>query len=159
MARTVPSALTWTLKFKNGKSTTVLHVDPLQSFDSIKEELLLALRETHPDGEFNGRQIPDKLDDVLMARLTDLNDIDGGFTSLVDDDGNLITEIEPVNKKRKTDGGGFKLKDQCPTAAGLRDGCILAFKFREGTEPPLEEDANWDVTMARIDNTDDGSEA
>lgn len=155
------SPMTWTIRFKQQKSTTILHVDPLQSLDSIKEELLRALKQTHRTGSINGATIPSSISDVFLARPNDTYDLDKGWTSLLDREGNIITGNEPVAKKRKIDGAELRVGDQCPKAAGLKDGAIVAYKFR--TEDGDEDeglslsDEQWDVTMPSYDETVEGT--
>ena len=148
MAPTDPSTLTWTLLFKNHKSTTLLHIDPLQSFDSIKEELIRALRSTHPDGRVNGFEIPSKPSNVLVARPNDVFNLEKGFTNVTDNDGNIITGNETA-KSRKGAGADIKIKEACPKAAGLKDGLVLAYKFRTAAEVDYDpfNDDDWDVIL------------
>lgn len=155
MAPTTASPMTWTLIFKNGKSTTLLHADPLQSFDTLKEELFRALRETHPDGRINGLEIPSEASNILLAKPNDIHDLEKGFTSVTDGYGNIILEDERVGSKRKGGETALKIKDACPKAAGLKDGVVLAYKFRamnqtENYDPVVDED--WDVVLPNFDD-------
>ena len=157
MAPTTASPLTWTLIFKNHKTATLLHADPLQTFESLKEELIRALRETHPDGRINGFEIPSTASNVLLARPNDIYNLDKGFTSVTDKDGNIITGGEEPRTKRKSVEPGLKIKEACPKAAGLKDGVILAYKFRtenevEDYDPLLDED--WPVSIPTFDDSE-----
>lgn len=149
MAPTPPAPTTFTLRFKNRKSTTVLHADPLQSFESLKEELLHALQQTHPDGNADGQTLPNSASHILLARPNDLNNLDKGFTSVVDKAGDIITGNENAGRKPKTGEAPLKLKEANPKAAGLKDGSVVAYKFAtfqdEGYDPALDE--SWDVAL------------
>lgn len=155
MPSTVGSPTTWTLRFKNHRSTTLLHADPLQSFNSLKEDLLQALRQTHPNGRINGVEIPSDPASVLLARPNDIHNLEKGFTSVTDKEGNIITGNEQVGKKRKSGDPELKIKEPCPKAAGLKDGAVLAYKFRipktaKNYDPAIDED--WDVVIPSYDD-------
>lgn len=155
MTRTKASPSTWTYRFKNGKSTTLLHVDPLQSLASIKAELLSALRATHPDGLLHGTlRIPQDAAHVIIGRPVDIHDPHSGWLR--------IDAEEPTGESRSTakpngEGPGRKRKsggpevngiggDTSPKALGLLDNAVLAYKFRgervrrQGDELEDEED-------------------
>ena len=155
MAPTSALPTTFTLRFKNHKSTTFLHADPQQSFDSLREDLLRALKDTHPDGTINGHPLPPKSSHILLARPNDLQNIDKGFTSVTDKVGDIITGNENVGRK-KAGQPELKLKEATPKAAGLRDGSVVAYKFRtdldDDYDPALDED--WDVMMPSYDDQD-----
>lgn len=154
--------MTWTMRFKHRKHTILLHVDPLQTLDSIKEELLRALHETHPNGSIDDDPIPSSISDVFLARPNDVNDLDKGWTSVIDVEGNVITGNEPTSKKRKTDAPNLKIKDQCPKAVGLRDGAVVAYKFRSEDGDDDEGlglgDEKWDVVMPSYEEAAEGAD-
>ncbi|KAF2651132.1 hypothetical protein K491DRAFT_104409 [Lophiostoma macrostomum CBS 122681] len=83
MAPPPPSPHTQTLRLKSHKTTVLLHIDPLQSFTSIKSELLAALRETGLRHADTGATIPlpDSLraEDVTLGRPRNVNEPKAGF--------------------------------------------------------------------------------
>ena len=149
MAPTAASPTTFTLRFKNQKSTTIIHADPLQSFESLKVELIRALSETHPDGKINGEAIPSNASSILFARPNDIHKLDKGFTSVTDKAGDIITGNEPTGRQRKPGDSDIKIKNACPKAAGLKDGAIIAYKFMAEDDAEYDPilDNNWDVVM------------
>ncbi|GAB7347383.1 hypothetical protein MBLNU459_g4312t1 [Dothideomycetes sp. NU459] len=162
-----PKPVTWTLRFKNHKTTVVLYAEKTQNFASLKTELLNALRATNPDGMLHDTAIPTSADDVLLARPIDHNNLDLGWESIEPDalttDADLFGDDEAAAKgkgKAKAKSGGYK---DCPLGSGLRDGGAVAFKFRgvEGAKGAndgdideglgLDDDdankAEWDVIL------------
>ena len=130
-----PTSLSWTLRLKYDRTTILLHVDPLQPLAAIRGELLKAIRQTNPCGQFYGVAIPESEADILLARQVDEGDLDFGWELLEQDDENmlaLVDDEEGAKGKRKAGGlkaAKNKLTD-CPQGAGLRDGGVVAFKFR-----------------------------
>ena len=158
MAPTTPSPLTWTLRLKYHKSTTLLHVDPLQSFISIKGELLRALRQRHTDGQLpNGTVIPTSADEVLLAKPVDVSDHNQGWTR-IEDSMSHAEDVQPPraagsSKKRKPD---VTSPMSCPQASGLRDGSVLAYKFSSSGQDDEGlglEDEVWDVVIPSYEDT------
>lgn len=162
MAPTIASPLTWTLRFKYHKKTTLLHVDPLQSFTSIKAELLRALHQTHPDGEISsGVSIPSDPSEVLLAQPNDVHDHAQGWKRIQPEQDEEEEQSTPGRQKTK---GRSAYSQDSPTAAGLKDGGMVAYKFqsdetnKDDVDEALgldEEDDDWDVI---IPNYDDAAE-
>ncbi len=157
MAPTAGSPVTWTLRLKHHKSTILLHVDPLQSFQSVKTELIRALQHTHPDGRLQGTiDIPSDVIDVLLAKPNDIYDHSKGWTLIqTSDDAEQQDEglKERAQKKSKTRPG---FPDSCPKAAGLKEGSVLAFKFRNDNDEDeglgLDEE-DWDVIVPTYEDS------
>ena len=163
---------TWTLRFKNNRSTILLHIDPLQSLSSVKAELLVAVQQTNPDGTFNAHAIPQNADDIELAKPIDINDLSKGWESLEPKD-DLLQE-DAVDSKGKAKLGSKKadgknsLKD-CMQGAGLRDGRVVAFRFGKAVEeppPPYKAEGDfivdvdmeskkdeWDVVVPTVEET------
>lgn len=168
MAPTAPSPVTWTMRFKHGKKTVVLHVDPLSPFVDIKAELLRSLHLTHPNGSLTPRvQIATQPSDVLLARPVDKDDYTRGWIRLrtdateVEEDGDAALKEMQADEDSKKGGKGkskrVELPDTNPKAAGLRDGCELAFRFRSEPKPddsavPGAEGEAWDVIQLTYDD-------
>lgn len=155
-----PNPKDWILRFKSNHTTVLLHVDPLQSFTSIKQEILKALAQTHPEGVLNGYPIPQNANDVLLARPHDVNDLNQGFESIEPKLSSLGSDSDavvgagkgkgkaPVVNSKAASGRGSKAQwKDCPQGAGLRDHGIVAFKFRREEDealPSVEQDEDDD---------------
>lgn len=157
MVPTTPSPLTWTLRLKYNKGTTLLHVDPLQSFTSIKAELLRALHQIYPNGALpDGTTLPASSQEVLLAKPVDVNDHSQGWTRLAEDeakdDEDLETTKSKSSKKRKNDAESSL---SCPKGAGLKEGSVLAYKFRSGQDDEGLglEDERWDVVIPNYEDS------
>lgn len=133
-----PSPLTWTLRLKSHKTTVLLHVDPLTTFESIKTYLYDALQETgftNPDTD-ESIPLPESAADIQLGRPVNVNDANEGFQ---------LGEWEYTNTEEDEDEGKGKGKakakatanvKQCPKGAGLKDGTVLAFRWAG--------DGSWD---------------
>ncbi|KAI1596671.1 HET domain containing protein, partial [Pyrenophora tritici-repentis] len=76
-----PSPLTWTLRLKSHKTTVLLHVDPLTTFESIKSSLYDALQETgfkNPETD-ESIPLPASASDIQLGRPVNFNDANEGF--------------------------------------------------------------------------------
>ena len=122
----------WTLRFKNHKTTVLLEVRPSQSLSTIKEELLDSIKATGRK-EINGSALPDSSEEIVLGVPVDKNDPSQGWLSLEDID------FDGLDKKTK---GGLPLAE-----AGLRDGAVVAFKFAVD-----DDDNEWDVVMASYED-------
>jgi hypothetical protein len=172
-----PTPDVWTIKFKNARTTVVLYVYQLQSLESIKVELLHALKTTNPSGQLNGATLPDSADDIEFAKPRDLsNPGASGWQSIgsdaqVDDfdadlfGGDNVTSKAKGKGKAKANSGSHK---DSLLGAGLKDNAIVAFRFRgqktvsrpvgddidEGLG--LEDDApgadGWNVELPRFED-------
>lgn len=145
----------WTLRFKHHKSTTLLHVDPLQSWASIKADLLHALKETHPDGRLSsGTEIPTNPEDIILAKAKDFHDLSRGWERISVGDAGAL-EIASTKKKR------VNIED-CPKGAGLKDNYALVYKFRADDEDMDEglglddEEEHWDVIVPTYEEMEGG---
>lgn len=147
----------WTLRFKHHKSTTLLHVDPLQSFATIKAELIHALNDVYHDGRLpSGLQIPESPSDILLGKAKDHHDLTRGFERISTNQVNGDEEGQTSNKKKRND------PIDCPKGAGLRDGSAVAYRFRsedldldEGLGLD-DEDEKWDVVVATFEESAEG---
>ncbi|KAK3063164.1 hypothetical protein LTS18_002549 [Coniosporium uncinatum] len=105
-----PNSSTWTVRLKHHKTTIVLHIDPLQTLASLKEDLLLALQQTCTHQTLRGKQLPSAAGAFAIAKPRDPLDVARGWERL------------PAGKK--ADRESVK-------AAGLRDNAVLAFRWDE----------------------------
>jgi len=147
-----PSPKTWTLRLKNHKKTVLLHIDPLQSFDSIKETLYAVLAATHTPAD---PPLPSSsASDLEFGRPLDPKDPHSGFgiceweDSAREEDGDgdeeeieVEVEVEGTGRGRgKGKGGRNGEVGECPKGAGLKDGGVLAWRWRG--------ERGWEVDVA-----------
>ncbi|KAG9194312.1 hypothetical protein G6011_04347 [Alternaria panax] len=144
-----PSPQTWTLRLKSHKTTVILHVDPLHTFDTIKTYLYDALQETglkNPAGE--SIPLPSSAAEIQFGCPVNINDASEGFKLGEWEVAYIASDEEEFEGKGKaskanaggSSNGGAKADtakiNQCPKGAGLRDGAVLAFRWAG--------DGSWD---------------
>ncbi len=124
-----PDPSQWTLKLKHHKTTVFLYVEPMTSFKDIKKELLRVLNESNSSGKVNGHKIPSDPEHIMLGAPVDHSDLSKGWASLASLPTNDNVTAESV---RTTRGGGTSANRNldCPQGAGLKDGAVLAFKFK-----------------------------
>jgi hypothetical protein len=193
-----PPPRVWCLRFKLNRTTVVLHIDALQTLASIRSELLEALRATHPDGIFKGTlrdgtpvsyPLPANPEDIALAKQADPHDPNAGWEAIGDDAEEGLIFDEDVKGKGKGKGrasaapsrksaSSAKDVNDCPQGAGLKDGSIVAFRFRLAEEKArrqrlidgeldvdeiardgMGDDADWDVVMPTMEETYDDEDA
>ncbi|MCJ1288139.1 hypothetical protein MMC26_007494 [Xylographa opegraphella] len=142
-----PNPQLWTLRFKQHKVTVLLFVEQTQSFSSIKADLLDALKERGYT-EINQRSLPSDAQDIVLGLPIDKNDPSKGWVGL----DIPAMELEDETGSKKTVGGKKSVLNASPVGAGLRDGSLLAFKFRsvdakKDSDDLDMEDSDWDVVM------------
>ncbi|CBX91428.1 hypothetical protein IAQ61_010782 [Plenodomus lingam] len=133
---TTPSPQTWTLRLKAHKTTVLLHVEPLQSFSSIKAQLYDALQETGIKHQETQEQIklPSSPSDIQLGRPININDASEGFR-LGEWEYPTVEEDEDVGKGKgkakaaKKSQGDLKDLKACPKGASLKDGAVLSFRW------------------------------
>ena len=178
MSTVQPNPRTWTLRFKHHRTTVLIHVDPLQKWATIRSDLLRALEQTHPSGQINDHKIPKNTNDILLARPADINDLSRGWVSLDTDhfpDDVTGKGKAKVTAKKPEKGSSSSTRD-CPSAVGLKDGSVVAFKFRSESddtgnidvddEDKLDGDTlvgdidaeQWDVIIPSLEETYDEPE-
>ncbi|KAF2469011.1 uncharacterized protein BDR25DRAFT_50368 [Lindgomyces ingoldianus] len=143
---TPPTPSTWTLRLKNRKTTVLLHVNPLNTFTTIKTHLLAALRETTLKDPETGDevQLPSSPSEVQFARPVNINHPELGFVlGEWEQPGGVGEMLEEEESGRKKGKGRPKKDDElagmvnvndCPKGAGLRDGAVLAFRWKGDEE-------------------------
>ena len=135
------------MRFKQHKTSILLFVEQTQSFASIKQDLLDAIKKSGRTG-INGQSLPSKPEDVILGVPIDKNDASKGWVDLEIPE----QELEDINGGKRKVGGKKSVLNSSPLGAGLKDGAMLAFKFREVDENMDEDeldtgDGNWDVIM------------
>ena len=147
-AKTLQSDLT--LRFKNHRITILLLCQQSQSFTSIRQDLLESIKATGIEN-INGTFIPSNPEDIILGVPLDKNDLTKGWVNL---------EI-PEFDESEAQGKGVKkgsVLNQSPLGAGLKDGALLAFKFKkERASDEIELDDEWDVVMPSYED-EDGSQ-
>lgn len=178
-----PSPITWTLRLKYQKKTIVLHINPLQTFNSIKTTLVEVLQKTQNPDSFD-QPLPSSADEIEFGKPIDPKDLDQGFT-LGDWERHVALELEEdVEEETKAKGKGKKGRPsksavtvddsgvelagtsnilQCPKGAGLKDGAVLVFRWgkkekdddNEDIEMEDERDRDWDVVIPAFNDEED----
>lgn len=182
-----PPPRTWCLRFKLNRSTVLLHIDAQQTLASVRSELLAALQATNPDGIFKGTlrdgmpvqyPLPQTAEDIALAKPVDINDLNAGWESIGDEDGLVFDEEGSGKGKGKASSGAAKAAsaskgvNDCPQGAGLRDGGVVAFRFRLAEEKArrqrlldgsldvdeiakdgMGDDEKWDVVVPTMEET------
>jgi len=188
-----PPPRAWCLRFKLNRTTVVLHIDALQTLASVRSELLSALQATHPDGIFRGTlhdgtpveyPLPASAEDIAVAKQADINDPNAGWEAIGDDlEEGLIFDEDVSGKGKgkastvaarptKKNAAASKGVNDNPQGAGLRDGGVVAFRFRlpeekarrqrliegnldvdEIAKEGMGDDTAWDVIMPTLEET------
>ncbi|KAL8937445.1 MAG: hypothetical protein Q9211_003690 [Gyalolechia sp. 1 TL-2023] len=151
MPSETPNPQHLTLRFKQHKTTILLFVSPHQSLTSVKEDLLYAIRATRIT-EINGNPLPSSPKDIILGVPLDANDPSQGWINLE------IPDLEEDGGKK----GSHKASvlNATPIGAGLKDGMVLAFKFRKETSGGDDmdiDDHEWDVILPSYDD-EEGSQ-
>jgi hypothetical protein len=147
---TAPDPTSWTLRLKSQKTTVLLQTNPLHTFGTIKSRLYSVLQETSlKDQNGNRIPLPGSPEDIQLGKPANINDPRDGFVPGEWEANGLQEDDEAPNPKGKGKG---KPKDteelatpsnikNCPKGANLRDGSVLAFRWRgQGMESAWEEE-------------------
>ena len=124
-----------------------------------------AIHQTNPDGTLNGNTIAKNADDVLLAVPVDINDLTAGFQRI--ESGAAGEDSSGKGKGKANANGPTSVKKvgvngknailDCPQGAGMRDGGIVAFKFRDERDV-VDEDEDEEMDLDDIRVTVGGSE-
>jgi len=165
MEATEPAPQTWTLRLKSRKTTVLLHVDPLHTFATIKSHLYHALQETGLKDPETGDLIPlpSSPSDIKLGRPVNPNEPSKGFQlgewetlPLEDEEGEDVKGKgkAKTGRPKKSDVAGVK---DCPKGAGLRDGAMLAFRWKDDGTKWEDEDGDatdmWGVKLASFEDS------
>ncbi|KAF2679870.1 hypothetical protein K458DRAFT_374318 [Lentithecium fluviatile CBS 122367] len=164
MTFTPPTPQTWTLRLKHGRTTVLLHTDPLSTFTTLKTHLHTALQQTALHDPDTGAEIALPADpaDIQLGVPVAPSEPGKGFQLgeweygvAVDDDdegkGKGKAGVKGKGNGRKEAGVAGAVKD-CPKGAGLRDGAVLAFRWRgDGSGWEDEEDVDMEGRGKRGD--------
>lgn len=137
---TRPSPSTWTVRFKRHKTTVLLHADSQETIASIKQELLNALRETSSDGITEGTPLPDRPEEIYLARPRDINDHSAGWKRVADCQGagrGRGRAVPSKGKGKEKEGSSRPPKGvdaESLKTLGFKDNAVLAFKFASEVE-------------------------
>ena len=156
-----PSPQTWTLRLKSHKTTILLHVDPLNTFSTIKSYLYDALQDTGLRNHETGQSIdlPSSPDEIQLGRPLNINDAHEGFQlgeweyAPADEEDDTGKGKGKAKAGKKVNGaattGIANLKD-CPKGAGLKDGAVLAFRWAgDGTWDGVDDGMDVDNSSGR----------
>lgn len=170
---TTPSPLTWTLRLKARKTTALLHVDPLETFSSIKSRLYNVLQETELRDPESGERIPlpESPAEIHLGRPVDVHDAQQGFRlgewelpspeeDEEMDDAKGKGKAKGPRKSNGTASSATNLKE-CPKGAGLKDGAVLAFRWAGDGNVDGDDEGNtagddapnmWGVKLASFED-------
>ena len=147
-----PNPQQWTLRFKHHKTTVLLFVNQSQSFTSIKQQLLDSLKATGV-AAIGGNPLPSDPEAIVFGVPIDTNDFDKGWAPLE------IPEVSDTDMKGKGVKKGSVL-NQSPLGAGLKDGAMLAFKFKDPeSQDVMDLDDEWDVVIPAYDDETNESQS
>ncbi|KAI0444397.1 hypothetical protein F4803DRAFT_255715 [Xylaria telfairii] len=123
------------IRFKHGIHTIFLFVDPMATFSHIQEELLVLLKERHPNGIITPgspekTELPTSASQIKFAVLNDKTDPAQGWKPLV-----------------------FEL-DDAPVDKGFQDNMIVAFAIA----PDDADDADEVTFEVEFPSYDEGAE-
>ena len=101
--------------------------------------------------EINQRALPSSAEDIILGLPINRNDLSKGWVGL-----DIPTmELEDEAGSKKQIGGKKSVLNSSPLGAGLRDGSLLAFKFRSEDAKDNDgldlKDSDWDVIMPSYD--------
>jgi hypothetical protein len=142
------------LLLKHHKTTILLHVNPYQTFTSIKSQLHSALSSARITS-INGDTIPPSAENIEFGVPRNLNDLSEGFVKLA---------VPDADKKGKGKGkarNGEGVLNESPKGAGLRDGQVVAFRFvskkgDEGERAKEEsEETEGDVMEVEVESEEE----
>ena len=114
----------------------MLFVDPQCSFDKIKKDLLAALKKTASLDRLDGEEILSDSKLVEFAVPADRHNPSKGWTP-----------VEIPEEKMKVKMGRKMVANDSPEGAGLKDGSMLAFRFRKEGEDVEMDEVEWKVEL------------
>ncbi len=154
MSTVNPPSSTWTLRLKYHKTTVLLHANPLQSVQRLKQDLLDSLRAIKPSSTFlNGRAPPSSASQIQLAKPCDVLDPTSGWELIEQSDDATLHTNGPDWKgkgkaKAKLNSSEFTLK-----SVGIRDNFALAFRWRDNESRDVGlGDEEWDVIIPTFED-------
>ena len=140
---------------------------PHESIATAKEQVLKALN-ARGLKDINGDPVSSDPSDIELGVPVDKNDLDKGWTRLQADEPAFGEEKSSSTRRNTNRGGGSSVSLQ---AADLKNGQLLAFRFRESKpektqgddkgQPDLDDiehefdDPGWDVIVPSLDDYDE----
>ena len=134
-----------TLRFKIHKLTILLECKDTQTFESIRIELLQAIKATGLK-DIDGEDLPSDPEDIILGVPMDKNNLDKGWVNLE------IPEFDEDDARRKSGVKKGSVLNESPLGAGLKDGDMLAVRFRKAPTDEMELDGEWEVTLPNLDD-------
>lgn len=143
-----------TILFKKHKTTVLLSLQPHESLTSAKEKLLEALA-SRGLRDINGDAVPTDPAEIELGVPVDKSDLEKGWMRLSTD----IPGQDDDAAARKTTARSKAAETL--QAAGLQNGALVAFRFRQPTEAAAGDeldtdleltDPGWDVVIPSFDD-------
>ncbi|GFG28021.1 hypothetical protein IFM61606_08095 [Aspergillus udagawae] len=143
--------LSLTLLFKKHKTTVLLMLPPHETIATTQEMLLKALQ-SRGIKEINGDPVPEDFSEIEFGITVDKNDLEKGWSKLEI----AMPELENSSTSKRGAGKRTSLK-----AADIRNGQVIAFRFRKPREQEKDgdldidlelEDPGWDVVVPSLDD-------
>lgn len=131
---------------KRGKKTVLLFADPAEALDTLKHNLIDALKATNQSNQFDGVAIPSSPSDVEIGKPVEPLDISKGW-ELVDPSFDDELAMDDSDSKSKKGKSRAKTKDMSLKALGIKENYVLAFRFRNDEDETMEDDQGWDVNI------------
>lgn len=168
---TLPQPSHITLLLRHHKSTTLISASPTQSFESIKDLLLAALKARNVSSLHNDSDpadptpLPSSAAGLEFGVLIDKKDASKGWTLLSPD---LATAAASSSGKKKSASKSGDVNS--PAGVGLVDGSWLAYRVRKcaqtdgdeanigedgDVEIDMEEDPGWDVVLPSFEDEEE----
>ena len=127
----------------------LLLCQPTQSFQSIRQELLQSLQATGIE-KIEGDAFSKDAEDIILGVPLDKSNMDKGWVNLE------IPEFEEGDAKPKGAVKKGSVLNKTPLGAGLKDGDMLAFRFKRESSDEMDLDEDWNVTLPSLEDDTEG---
>lgn len=160
-----PTPQSLTLRLKHGRTTILLHTNPLTTFPAIKSALHTALTQTSLTSPTTRLPLtlPSSPSEYQFGVPVSASETARGFRLAPweerDEDGEEEDAKGKGKGKAAKKGDGLAEARNCPKGQGLRDGAVLAFRWRgDGTgweEREDEGEAEGDMWGVQLPSFED----
>lgn len=163
-----PTPQSLTLRLKHGRTTILLHANPLTTFPAIKAALHTALQQTTITSPTTRLPLtlPASPEEYQFGVPVSTSETARGFrlapweeSEDADEDEDEVKGKGKGKAKAKAKGDGLADARNCPKGQGLRDGAVLVFRWRgdgSGWEEKGEEgEAEGDMWGVQLPSFED----